>query len=313
MKIDFAHGEESFYNPMLAGVVEDMLAKKIAFGKGAVVIQIPRAPFLRTKRSKERKNHRPSFASGMGHLHTRRPIWLPSSIAETWKPSTMLYVVGTPQALHFKTLFAQAQRWGYEKIAFQHIQFGSMLGKDRKMFATRKGGVIELMTLLDEAAKLGLEKYEANSTERRGFGHDVPTLSDEEKREIAERVGTGAVKYADLCQNRTTDYVFDYDKMLATDGNTATYMQYAYARCRAIFRKGEVDETRFLAKGHQRWSWSCRRAGSCTTTPSLPEAIEAAVTDYLPHLITAYLWDLAKCFSGFFEACQVLSRPIRPS
>jgi arginyl-tRNA synthetase len=218
----------------------------------------------------------------------------------------MLYVVGSPQALHFRTIYAQARRWGYEKVAFQHIQFGSMLDKDRKMFATRKGGVIELMALLDEAAKLGLEKYEANSADRRGHGHDVPVLNEEEKREIAEVVGTGAVKYADLCQHRTTDYVFDIEKMTGTDGNTAAYMQYAYARCRAIFRKGEVDETRFRAEPPTVILMQPAERALAMQLLRFPEALDTAAADYVPHLITVYLWDLAKSFSNFFENCPVL-------
>src|SRR5205814_4784284 len=113
--------------------------------------------------------------------------------------------------------------------------------------STREGGAIELGELLDEAVRRGAESYEKSRRERLDSGRDVPDLSDHEKQRIAEAVGIGAVKYADLSQHRTTDYVFNWDKMLATDGNTATYMQYAYARCRAIFREGDEDSARFRA------------------------------------------------------------------
>jgi len=225
---------------------------------------------------------------------------------ETWKPDVMLYVVGSPQALHFKTLFAQARRWGYDAVEFEHLQFGSMLDKDKKKFATSKGGTIELSELLDKAGEIGLTKYEANSAERRAHGHDVLELTDAVKHEIAETVGVGAVKYADLSQTRTTDYVFDYDKMLATDGNTATYMQYAYARCRAIFRKGEVDEARFRTSPPPVILEQLGERSLALQLLRFPEAIESAAADYMPHIITGYLWDLSKCFSGFFEACPVL-------
>jgi arginyl-tRNA synthetase len=305
--IDHALGE-SFYNPMLPGVVEEMLAKNIAVeSKGAVVIPNAKGIIPRTEEEQGKEEPPAIIRKRDGAFtYTTTDLATIKYRAERWKPNAMLYVVGVPQSLHFKTVFAQARRWGYDAIDYNHVQFGSMLDKDRKPFQTRKGGVIELMSLLDEAARLGLEKYEANSADRREHGHDVPVLSDDEKKVIAEVVGVGAVKYADLCQNRTTDYVFDYNKMLATDGNTATYMQYAYARCRAIFRRGEVDTARFrmepppVVLGH-----AAERALALQLL-RFPEAVDAAAADYAPHLITAYLWDLAKNFSGFFENCPVL-------
>jgi arginyl-tRNA synthetase len=307
VKIDHAHGE-SFYQPMLPGVVEDMLVKKLAFeSKGAIVIPNARGVIPQSE-EEQRKEDPPAILRKRdgAFTYTTSDLATIKYRADTWKPDAMLYVVGAPQALHFKTLFAQARRWGYDKIEFEHIKFGSMLGKDKKMFGTRKGGVIELTVLLDEAAKLGLEKYEANTAERRAHGHKVPELSDDEKRVIAETVGVGAVKYADLSQNRTSDYVFDYDKMLATVGNTATYMQYAYARCRSIFREGGVDDARFRTSPPAVLITHPAERALALQLLRFPEAVEAAAADYLPHLITAYLWDLAKSFSGFFEACPVL-------
>jgi arginyl-tRNA synthetase len=134
----------------------------------------------------------------------------------------------------------------------------------------------------------------------------VPDFTAEEKRDIAEAIGVGAIKYADLSQNRTSDYVFSYDKMLATDGNTATYMQYAYARCRSIFREGEVDEARFRSSPPPVVIGRPAERALALQLLRFPEAIENAANDYVPHLITAYLWDLAKSFSGFFENCPVL-------
>ncbi len=305
--IDHALGE-SFYNPMLPGVVEDMLGKKIAFeSKGAVVI--PNAKGIVPQTEEEQKKEEPPAIIRKrdgAYTYTTTDLATIKYRADQWKPDAMLYVVGAPQALHFKTIFAQARRWGYESTRFQHIQFGSMLGKDRKMFATRKGGVIELMTLLDDAAKLGLEKYEANTADRRTHGHDVPELDDAVKREIAEAVGTGAVKYADLCQSRTTDYVFDLEKMTGTDGNTAAYMQYAYARCRAIFRKGDVDETQFRTNPPPVLITKPAEHVLSLQLLRFPEAIESAAAEFYPHLITVYLWDLAKSYSVFFENCPVL-------
>jgi arginyl-tRNA synthetase len=307
VKIDHAHGE-SFYQPMLPGIVEEMVAKKLAFeSKGAIVI--PNADGNIPQTEEELKKQDPP---GILRKRDGAFTYTTSDLATIkyrvgkWNPDAMLYVVGTPQSLHFKTLFAQARRWGYDKVEYEHIKFGSMLGPDRKMFGTRKGGVVELESLLDEAAKLGLEKYEANSAERRAHGHDVLELSDCEKLEIAEAVGVGAVKYADLGQNRTSDYVFDIDKMTGTEGNTATYMQYAYARCRAIFRKGEVDESRFRTSPPAVILGHAAERALALQLLRFPEAVEAAASDYLPHIITGYLWDLAKSYSVFFENCPVL-------
>jgi arginyl-tRNA synthetase len=307
VKIDHALGE-SFYNPMLAGVVEDMLAKKIASeSKGAVVIPNAKGNIPQNEEEQGKEEPPAIIRKRDGAFtYTTTDLATIKYRQDTWKPDVMLYVVGSPQALHFKTIFAQARRWGFGNTRFEHVQFGSMLDKQRKMFATRKGGTIELMALLDEAAKLGLEKYEANSADRREHGHDVPQLSEEQKREIAEVVGTGAVKYADLCQNRTTDYVFDIEKMTGTDGNTAAYMQYAYARCRAIFRRGEVDEQLFRTAPPAVILGQPSERTLAMQLLRFPEAIESAAADYIPHMLTAYLWDLAKSFSNFFENCPVL-------
>ena len=134
----------------------------------------------------------------------------------------------------------------------------------------------------------------------------MPELTDEVKRDIADAIGVGAFKYADLSQNRTSDYVFSYDKMLATDGNTATYMQYAYARCRAIFRKGEVGEERFRTTPPAVMLGEPAERALALQLLRFPEAVEAAAAEYVPHLITAYLWDLAKSYSVFFENHQAV-------
>jgi arginyl-tRNA synthetase len=229
--------------------------------------------------------------------------------AKELKPDAVLYVVDFRQGQHFANLFAAAKKWGYTDIELQHVSFGSVLGKDRKPIKTRDGGAIELEQLLDRAVELGGNLFELSFWQRKARGHDVPDwegFTEEEKADIANAVGIGAVKYADLSQNRSSDYVFDFDKMLATDGNTAAYMQYAYARCRAIFRKGEIDESRFrmdpppVVLGHP-----AERALALQLL-RFPEALDAAAADYLPHLITGYLWDLAKAYSVFFENCPVL-------
>jgi len=306
--IDHALGE-SFYNPMLPGIVDELLKKGIAVeSKGAVVV--PNAKGFIPQTEEELTKEEPpalirkrdgAFTYTTTDLATIKHRW------DTWSPNVMLYVVDARQALHFKTLFANAQRWGYDAVDFRHIHFGSILGKDKKPFQTRTGGTIELSELLDRAAALGLEKYEQSHMDRKAHGHDVPDLTDDVKNDVAEAIGIGAVKYADLSGNRTSDYVFDYDKMLATDGNTATYMQYAYARCQAIFRKGQIDATKLRVKSPDVSLAQPAERALGLQLLRFPEALDAAAADYLPHIITAYLWDLAKTFSGFFENCPVLT------
>ncbi len=305
--IDHALGE-SFYHEMLPGIVEDLLAKKIAIeSNGAVVV--PNAKGNIPKDEAEAKNEEPPALIRKrdgAFTYTTTDLATIKYRAETWNPDAMLYVVDARQALHFKTLFANAKRWGYSSIDFQHIPFGSILGRDKKPYRTRDGGTVELAKLLDEAAELGLKKYEESYADRKSKGHDVPELTDDVKRSIAEAVGYGAVKYADLSGNRTTDYIFDYDKMLATEGNTATYIQYAYARCRAIFRKGEIDESSFHEKSPRVLITTQQERALVVQLLKLPEAIEAAAAEYHPHYLTSYLWDLAKSYSTFFDACPVL-------
>ncbi len=307
VKIDHALGE-SFYNPLLPGVVEDMLAKKIAFeSKGAVVIPNAKGIVPQTD-AEQQKEEPPAIIRKRdgAFTYTTTDMATVKHRVETWKPDAMLYVVDARQALHFKTIFAQARRWGYDSVEFQHIQFGSILGPDKKPKRTRDGGVEELMPLLDEAAAIGLKKYEESYAERKSFGHEVPELTNDVKHNIAETIGIAAVKYTDLSQNRTSDYVYDADKMTSTEGNTATYMQYAYARCRAIFRKENIDDARFRTNPPAVILGNAAERALALQLLRFPEAVEAAASDYLPHLITAYLWDLAKCFSGFFENCPVL-------
>jgi arginyl-tRNA synthetase len=218
----------------------------------------------------------------------------------------MLYVVGIPQTLHFKTLYAQARRWGYDRVELEHVKFGTMLGPDGKPISTRAGGGVELDTLINKAITLGLEKYKESYEDRKAHGHDVPDLTPEVERDIADAIGVGAFKYADLSQSRTSDYKFDYKKMLATEGNTATYMQYTYARCRAIFRKENVNDGPFRTDPPAVLISRPAERVLVLQLLRLPEALDAASTEYMPHMLTAYLWDVAKAASVFYEQCKVL-------
>jgi arginyl-tRNA synthetase len=309
LPFDHEHGE-SFYNPMLPSVVEDMLAKKIAFeSEGAIVIpnakgNIPPPP----KPGEKIAEDPPAILRKRdgAFTYTTSDLATIKYRMDQYAPDGMLYVVDFRQALHFRTFFAQARRWGVTDVELTHISFGSVLGKDRKPIKTREGNATELLPLLDDAIALGREKYRESYEQRRATGHEVPDLSDDVIQDIAEAIGTGAVKYADLSQNRNSDYVYDADKMLAVEGNTASYMQYAYARCRSILRRGQVNETACrLNPPRVLISHPAERTLGLQLL-RFEEGITSAATEYLPHYLTAYLWDLAKAYSVFFENCPVL-------
>ena len=313
LPFDHEHGE-SFYNPMMPGVVADLLAKGLAVeSKEAIVV--PNANGVIPTTPEEQKKEDPP---GLIRKRDGAFTYTTSDLAtikyrvETFNPVAALYAVDFRQALHFRTVFANARRWGYDKIELQHVSFGSVLGEDKKPFAARKGGAPELADLIDEAVKLGREKYDQSYAERKASGRRVPDLGPEEKTEIAEVVGVGAVKYADLSQNRTSDYVFSYEKMLATEGNTATYMQYAYARCRSIFREGEVAEVRFRAAPPAVAITHPAERALALQLLRFEESLLTAETEYMPHHVTGYLWDLAKASSVFYESCKVLDDAIPP-
>jgi arginyl-tRNA synthetase len=299
---DYTYGE-SFYQPMLGGIVDDLLAKGIARpseGAIAVFVEGEETPTL------------VRYRNG-AYTYTTTDLATIRYRMEQWHPDASLYVVGAPQEMHFRRLFGIARRWGYDKIELEHIKFGSVLERlpngKVEMFRTRAGRVVELGALLDEAVERAAQQYEKTRAQRLERGEEVPELGQPERQQIAEVVGLGAVKYADLSQNRTSDYVFDWDKMLAMDGNTATYMQYAYARNRSIFRRGNVDPALLRSDPAPPILDTPHERALAVQLLRFHEVLDAAAKDYKPNLITAYLWDLAKAYSGFFENCHVLKAP----
>src|SRR5215217_2480063 len=214
---------ESFYNDRLPGVVDRLLKTGIAeISEGAVVVFFRDDPELADKPLIIRKRD-----GGFNYATT--DVATIDYRVNDLKTDTIWYVVGAPQALHFKQIFAVAHREGYT-ADLRHVIFGSVLGEDRKLMKTRSGENVPLRELLEEACRRA----------RKIIGEKNPGLSDEEKTDIAEKIGIGAVKYADLSQYRTTDYIFSWDKMLSLHGNTAPYLQNAYVRIRSIFRKAAV-------------------------------------------------------------------------
>ena len=219
------------------------------------------------------------------------------------KANAIIYVTDARQKLHFEMLFAVAKmaKWVSDDIELSHVMFGSILGDDGTPLKTRSGENVKLKELLDEAVERAKTIVEEKN----------PELSQDKKEQIAQAVGIGAVKYADYSNNRTSDYVFSFNKMLAMDGNTAPYMQYAYARIKSIERKAEDKDKNVNIKGEL----AGLEALKLTEPAELDlakylirygEAIQAAAADYRPNYLTAYLFELAQKFSAFYTNCPVL-------
>jgi arginyl-tRNA synthetase len=290
---DCQHGE-SFYQPMLGDVVQSVLEKGVAReSRGAIAIFLEegKPPALVQKTDG-------AFTYTTSDLATIRYR------VEHMHPDAMLYVVDARQSLHFAHLFEAARRWGYRDVAMEHISFGSVLDPvTRKPLKTREGGAPALEELLDQAVARAEQVYRENVVER---GEDATQLTPAEETQIFEVVGIGAVKYADLSQNRSSDYAFDLKKMVNTEGNTATYMQYAYVRNRGIFRKGNVDPASLRSDPPLPSLKQPEERSLALQLLRLEDALTAAASDYRPHMITTYLWDLSKAYSGFFQNCPVL-------
>lgn len=286
LPFDHTYGE-SFYNPFLVDVVKDLLTKGIAEeSRGALVV------FHGEDQPPSKLQQKEDGA----YTYTTTDLATIRHRVDVFHADVVLYVVDFRQSLHFQQLYRIAKQWGYNTVDLQHISFGSVLGADGKPIKTREGGAIELGALLDEAVERARKIVDENSAD----------LPEEERQRIAEVVGIGAAKYADLCQNRSSDYLFSWDKMLAMQGNTGAYMQYAYARNRSIFRKVGVtpESIRELAPAVL-LDTPAERALAVALL-RFPEALDAAVAEYKPSAITSYLWDLANAFSTFFEKCHVL-------
>ena len=286
---------ESFYNDRLPGVVERLLKSGIAeISEGAVVVFFRDIPELADKPCIIRKRD-----GGFNYATT--DVATVDYRLDHLKADSVWYVVGAPQILHFKQIFEIAGRqWGY-KADLRHITFGSILGEDRKLMKTRSGENVPLRELLEEACRRARKIIEEKN----------PDLSEAEKIDVAQKVGIGAVKYADLSQYRMTDYVFSWDKMLSLQGNTAPYLQNAYVRIRSIFRKAgesapKIDE---LTLGSSAEITLAKRL--CQFAEIVPQVLN----DFRLNILANYLFEVANSFHAFYEACPVLKseEPARSS
>ena len=287
---------ESFFQPLLAPTVDDLVGRGIAkesrgaigvFLKDAAAGAGEEAPPLLIRKADG------AFLYATTDLATIR--WR----LEHWQPDRILYVVDHRQSGHFEQVFATARLSGLpgiEGVDLVHVGFGTVLGEDGRPFKTRAGDTVGLEALLDE----GVERA-AKVVAEAGRGE----MDEATRRQVAETVGIGAIKYADLSQNRTTDYVFSFDKMLQLTGNTAAYMQYAVARVEGICTKGGVDRSALRTARPVLLAAPQERALALGLV-RFAEVLEDVEADNRPNLLTAWLYDLAGRYSTFYDALPVL-------
>ncbi len=216
------------------------------------------------------------------------------------------------QQMHFRQLFAAAKRWGYADMKLEHVWFGTILGPDKKPMKTKEGDNVKLRQLLDEAeeraAKILAEKLSAQQARLEEKAGDVPVdtrieMAEHQRVALARAVGLGALKYADLAQNRNLDYVFNWDKLLAFDGNTAPYIQNAYVRTRSVFRKAGLTEA---PKATVKLVEPAEIALAAKLL-DFGDSLVLAAEEYRPHYLCQYLFDVATLFHKFWESCPMLS------
>ena len=315
VKFDHMLGE-SFYNPRLKPLVEELVARGIAReSEGALAIFFDDVPPLKAHPALIRK-------SDGGFNYTTTDLATLEHRLKTWQPDEIIYVTDGRQQLHFQQLFAAFRQWmegtassvpqnsGQRRSAalqvkLAHVWFGSILGEDGKPFKTRSGETVKLADLLDEAGERAFKIVSEKN----------PDLPEAQRREIARVVGLGAVKYADLLPNRQSDYVFSWDKMLALQGNTAPYLQYAYARIKSIFRKVEETSPAAPEQGeggniqHPTFNIQLAAPEEIALAKHLLNfglTLAAVAEEYRPNFLCNYLYELAGKFTAFYENCPVL-------
>ena len=303
VKFDHALGE-SFYNPRLKTVVQELRERGLAQeSEGAICVfsdgALPpkKDPLLKQQDGEWKPNPFLIEKSDGAANYATTDLATLAHRLETWHPDEIVYVTDGRQQLHFNQLFAVFRRWHPEvKVKLAHVWFGSILGDDGKPFKTRSGDTVKLADLLDEAEERAFKVVAEKN----------PELPEPQCREIARVVGLGAIKYADLLPNRQSDYVFSWDKLLALNGNTAPYLQYAYARIRSIFRKAEPG----IYDG--RWTMDDLVLTAPEETSlarhllNFGLTLEAVAEEYRPNFLCHYLYELAGHFARFYENCPVL-------
>ncbi len=307
VKFDHTLGE-SFYNDALPGVVADLLKLGLAReSEGAVAIfsdgKLPPKddPFLVSRDGKYDDNPLLVRKSDGGYNYATTDLATIRYRHDHFHAKRVLYIVDGRQQMHFRQLFAAARRWGYGAMDLEHVWFGAILGADKKPIKTREGGDVKLKALLAEAE----ERAGKIIAEKR------PELPEAERAALGRVVGLGALKYADLAQNRNLDYVFSWEKLLAFDGNTAPYVQNAYVRIRSLFRKAGLEQAPVAEVALTEPA----ELALAAKLLDFADSVHLAASEYRPHYLCLYLFELATLFHKFYEACPVLTAaaPVRDS
>ncbi len=285
---------ESFYNNDLAVLVQDLQQQGLAVeDQGAQVV------FLEELADKK-GNPSPVIVQKKdgGYLYSTSDLAAIRYRIHQLGAQRIMVFSDARQALHMKQVYTIARKAGFasDSVQLEHHPFGTMMGKDGKPFKTRSGGTVKLAELLRE----GIERAE-------NVIRDSDALSADEKREVARKVGIGAVKYADLSKTRTLDYVFDWDLMLSFEGNTGPYLQYAYTRIRSIFRNSGLS---FEQIPNAIRLETAQEKSLTLKLMQFQECVEQVAKDAMPHLLCNYLYDLASLFMTFYEACPILKADV---
>lgn len=303
---------ESFYNPMLKGVVEDLEEKDLAVeSEGATVV------FLEGNKFRNREGKpQPVLVrkSDGGFLYATTDLAAIKYRTETDKANRIIYVTDNGQSLHFEQVYQVARRANLTRpdVSLEHVGFGLVQGEDGKKFKTRSGETVKLSGLLDEAERRAKIEFLRKREERAASAENGDPVansdddrSEEEIDKIAKVIGIAAVKYADLKNNRTKNYKFSYDKMVKMEGDTAPYMLYAYARVKGIYRntgEGVEDATKFVFEKNEERALAKHLL-------RLPEVLIDLERDLYPSVLCEYLKSLTTIFNQFYEQCSVRSAP----
>ena len=289
LNITFDHElGESFYHNQLAAVAESFKSKGLAReSEGALCVFMDDfdTPMIIQKKDG-------------AFLYATTDLATIKHRIDQWNADAILYVVDFRQHEHFDKLFAAATKWGYKDVELNHVSFGTVLGEDGKPIKTRAGDAEGLEGLLDEAESHALVAAKANDLDN--------SLSQEELDNISKVVGLGGLKYIDLSQNRSSDYKFSYDKMLALKGNTATYLQYSYARVQGIFRKGNIDVSKLRANPVPFILNEDVERKLALNLSRFSEALEEVLIEYKPNILANYLFELTQVFFQFYDQCPVV-------
>jgi arginyl-tRNA synthetase len=294
LKRDDVMGESAYNNDLAATVAELQAANIVVESQGAQVAFIPEMA--------DKEGNPAAYIiqkSGGGYLYATTDQAAIRYRNGVLGADRTLIFTDARQALHFKQTEIVARKAGFIKTeqSYEHCPFGMMLGNDGKPFKTRTGGTVKLAELLDEA----IERAEVLINKRES------DLSAQERKTIADKVGIGAVKYADLSKNRTTDYIFNWDSMLSFEGNTAPYLQYAYTRVKSIFRKAHADDVNLQANIQLE---EVQEQLLAVKLMQFVEAIKQVSSEATPHVLCTYMYELASLFMGFYEACPILKEGI---